>query len=1828
MIRNCKCLALVFSLLPAAALAQEPRLPPGDKEPFFRLEVRGPTSYVTDLAFSPDARLLYTAGWDKVVRVWKLDGKGRFVLDEQTAYRVPIGPGVDGSINAIALSPDGAWLAVGGNGLVRGTAGFRTSGKVFDRRVMNPTMRQDQGTIYCFDTRMVAGGAPVRILRGHLGPIVSLSFAQQAAGRPPALVSAAQEWDEEQSRWIGAVRLWDVQQEKALGQLRPRRDPLPDLTKLKTRPGLACWADNGGLFKVAVAWGDGPLRLWDVDAKTFQEVDDGRRNNTAALHSGMLITGSFRNPNGRLTLWDVQGGQPAGLGGISFPPTSAPNYFAPCALALFPSRPDQAPDHAAVVLREDGPNPVNHLRIVRLDREGWTTVRDVPLWRGAKEPALAAGSGHVAVAGNAQHEIRVFAVGDLLNGNGGRIEPQRLQGVGTTFHQVAFATNGEHLGLILSTRRKTAPGKVGDLPQAGDRAFDLSQGKLGDRGGWQIVAPELRGWKVETAQNANGSIGKLWVIDPADTALPAMPVKEGQEVTDYALLPYWLPPQVPILALHPASHFLLPLFGQSRAPYQIPILAVATHEDGEPYLTLYNAASGEAVRRLAGHVERVHALAFAPGGRVLASVSEDQTVSVWSLADLDQILGRRGGLPGLNVKKAAGGTGVAVDEIDPAQFHGAGLAVGDVVEGRLVGERLQPFDSALDFEESIRRAGPGTVAEFQVRGKPNAQMRIGQGVDVRNPLFSLFITRGKGEWIGWSPMGPYDTSGRAAENYLGWHFNTGDPAAPTRFALANQYRDAFYRSGLLPELLETKRPPSPRRPEPRPQPKMVLWLEQPGSEGVRADDRGPVLIREPQGSLHFAIRNYPREKIAAARAEDQAQAWVQDFAVRSYPQEKIGTGAQGVQWQIDSGPPQPFDSFSEAEWTADLNGLMDWKRGIHTLRVTLRTQEEQTREFTSELTFRYQPKAPVIQSTAKNLTVNQAALFWEITVEPGAPKERLKVKLVQRSPGRGIIKEQSYERSGKIQEALQLEPGENEIEVEAANRDALAGFEEFETTRRSWLVTYLKPREEPPPQISLRVVPVGGQAADGPLEAAGDRPAVVHVPKVGIEAAIQAAPGAGPLVSAEWARGKAQPAALEGFASGKEREWKLTREEELTPGTGNVFHLRSKTANSPVREVALKVDYRPRLPDVALIQPADGISFAEGKDAREVPFEARLVWPADRQPCRAFLVVNGKEVGEPHPVAAGTASWTGKAPLAFGSNSIQVRLTNEWGMSASSETSQIRYLRPPRITELTGPASTRQALVDLEAKVISSTRPERPVVLVHGERKEVEVGRVVQLEGKPDTWTVALKKVPLEVGENPVSLSVSNSDGQCLQPGAYSVRYGPPPAPPAPPEVEIVAPTTGSRTTEDQALVSIRIKSAKPISHVDVVREADGAARLVKPVPANQWKAAGDGIYEVTKLGVPLAPGLNQLRISAANEGGQRTSDPVQISYSRVPIRVVIDAIEPWEPSGQAIRPAAGELDRPLTLKVAGGRVWLHGRVIGREKNDEELRRVKGLWVYVNDIRQLPADLRPLTRNTSERQFRVPLLLNDKDNHITIETVNVIKDASNRAEFKLECAQPEKNQRLHLIIVGSDTTDVKQLRERALMAVGAPPAATERFRTPAFQAGYLDGPLTTFVTTHRLYSMLVRVQKRIKELSREGPPMSDVIMFFYQGRESADSREGFRWSEESWNEMHNLFAATPGAQVLFLDVTRDEAPPPDEPWDEDRRIGVMHYAWLRPQAAPPDARLMTTLENTMPRSSRLGDLEVQVGDKLDQIGKRYPEFFRYEAHLPDDLKTLVINNQK
>jgi WD40 repeat protein len=77
--------------------------------PRLMLDTGGHMGAIRGVVFTPDGKQIVSAGLDKVIRIW----------DWQTGSTVrmvrgQIGSGTEGVIYAIALSPDGRWLAAGG----------------------------------------------------------------------------------------------------------------------------------------------------------------------------------------------------------------------------------------------------------------------------------------------------------------------------------------------------------------------------------------------------------------------------------------------------------------------------------------------------------------------------------------------------------------------------------------------------------------------------------------------------------------------------------------------------------------------------------------------------------------------------------------------------------------------------------------------------------------------------------------------------------------------------------------------------------------------------------------------------------------------------------------------------------------------------------------------------------------------------------------------------------------------------------------------------------------------------------------------------------------------------------------------------------------------------------------------------------------------------------------------------------------------------------------------------------------------------------------------------------------------------------------------------------------------------------------------------------------------------------------------------------------------------------------------------------------------------------------------------------------------------------
>ena len=95
-----------------AEAARAQALPP--TEPIPRLETGMHTASIRGIGIDASCRLMVTGSDDKTARLWALPEQGVGAPKLLRVLRVPIGPGNDGKIFAVALSPDGRFAAAGG----------------------------------------------------------------------------------------------------------------------------------------------------------------------------------------------------------------------------------------------------------------------------------------------------------------------------------------------------------------------------------------------------------------------------------------------------------------------------------------------------------------------------------------------------------------------------------------------------------------------------------------------------------------------------------------------------------------------------------------------------------------------------------------------------------------------------------------------------------------------------------------------------------------------------------------------------------------------------------------------------------------------------------------------------------------------------------------------------------------------------------------------------------------------------------------------------------------------------------------------------------------------------------------------------------------------------------------------------------------------------------------------------------------------------------------------------------------------------------------------------------------------------------------------------------------------------------------------------------------------------------------------------------------------------------------------------------------------------------------------------------------------------------
>jgi WD40 repeat protein len=141
--------AVRVALVAALGLAIPCRAGEPSSAPILRVESEMHGALIRRLVFDPVHRRLITAGDDKTLRVWRLP-HGRL----ERVLRPPIGPGYEGRIYALAVSPDGNTLAAGG-----------WTGWDWDA----------EGSVYLFDAR---SGELIRRVAGFPDVIGSLAYSK------------------------------------------------------------------------------------------------------------------------------------------------------------------------------------------------------------------------------------------------------------------------------------------------------------------------------------------------------------------------------------------------------------------------------------------------------------------------------------------------------------------------------------------------------------------------------------------------------------------------------------------------------------------------------------------------------------------------------------------------------------------------------------------------------------------------------------------------------------------------------------------------------------------------------------------------------------------------------------------------------------------------------------------------------------------------------------------------------------------------------------------------------------------------------------------------------------------------------------------------------------------------------------------------------------------------------------------------------------------------------------------------------------------------------------------------------------------------------------------------------------------------------------------------------------------------------------------------------------------------------------------------------------------------------------------------------------------
>lgn len=1760
---------------PGAIHADEAVLPPGDTAPVLRLETGGPRSYVSGLAFSPDGQQLYATGWEKAVQVWNRNAAGLLEYSAGATLRVPTGAGLYGGLNALALSPDGKWLATAGQGHTRDMSGERNVGWVLPAGTLSSAAQVDEGLIYVFNTAT----RQTRLLRGHRGPVQSLAFVRDSASNPPELVSIAEERNDGATGVRPRIRYWDVAGGKELAQLDRVPDasgkdwqPLPDL--MGFRPGLTAWSTGADprQARVALAWGDDQFRVWDV--RTGQVA--GVKSNPNVLTVLPLSTGGDRLLTGahaEVGVWSLRPAADGRLAGITrqqFQPAQIDSIQGkvqnlPGAVALIPEG-NGRPAHVALIVTRYLPDGRGEYRLTLATAAApFRTVREVLLpWQAElRQPSLAvsADGRQLAVAGNERNEIEVFPVDELLAG--GNPRPQVLGSVGLAFRDAAFVQSGDgEWGLLLSEAERN---EAGEFPSEA-LVLNVRDRRIERRtDAWRLANADAAGWSADRSKS-----GVLTLHRPDQPDLE-LKLDESHVVTAWAFCP-------------------------QSAQCPAPLVAVATHLRGQPLLQWYRGDTGEPVRWCVGHTGRIRSLSFSADGRMLLSVGEDRTVSLWTTTDLaTRSLGKHGRIPGLVVQSQDQRNLVTAAPADlPIQ-------VGDELVAVVRGGEAIALRSAREFYQFVLGQRPGDTVSLSLRRKGNVQtvqVPVGQAIDEVKALCSLFVTRGAGpdewEWIGWHPLGNFDARGDGVDRWLGWHFNTGEPAQPARFAPVGEYRDSFYRRDLLQSLFDSQQLVVTTAEE---SPQITTWLRHRDGTPVRSDydDR-------PQFSTGDI------ELVAEVRGVSERRLL-------------------GVTVAVDDADPMALQNGANQEWTADLSRIA-WRRGVHRLTVRLRTPDRQVSRIDHVL---YRPAGPVIDwEPPWKDELKTGDISVEATVTPGS--EPVEVQLLLQKPGQDeqtVVRSWQTREPLKISEKLLIEPGENRLELVAWNATVPAEDRYLETARLASFARRAAPPMAPRIEVTeVAAVPENGEPLT--LEQSEARYRTVW-PRIRIRGRITAQGNIdrARLTTAEGIRD------LTGFTAATVREFPF--DETLTLRPGQQMLVVQSAVETASDEKRLFVAFEPPLPTIAAFDAtaAPLQDLPNGTKAAPLVFYTGYHEPTAvvsavlrgriELPYRVVLrinetVVDGAmvQIDQSRP---GEHRLTASMPLAGGRNVVTLRLENDGGQAPMSQSMDLEFRRPPEIAQIIAENGLVGKPLDLTCR-IRSALPVTAVRLQIDEVGELTNFTLAPAPGTPGEWLLHAPQIGLAEGEHAIRITATNEEGVSLVPAVHKVRVERPAE--KPPILTLMAPVPSASTlTVNSSRLEIRyaVKSAVPATVQLQVRSSGGKSEP-RVIAADDVSIDGSAAVER----IDLVEGVNEIELSAHNAGGFSEKQTFTVAYVPETISVEILSIGDLQP--QRKNDGSGRFNQA----APSSRMRLRGRVVARGKDQLDGHLAARIWV--NSFKLPTVHIVQDARQPNVGLFEADVVFNlPKNNRISVEVFRsegrIAAELGCTNTLEIDCSAPEREQELYVLLLGVGDAEQMRTRARSALLEGALRAQPRSHQQTSQEVWTSDG-FSRIHVHDGLNATPAAVQNRLRELVgtmlsnlsrgvKSGP--QSIVMVYYQGQITlTDDNFAFGTSDRAITGriLEENLSRSYGSHLIFLDLEqKTESLEARDIWPRAPHLGIAVSNWRGPGAPPKDSRLISVLEQALPQTRVVRDLALKIDQQYAANRQQFPDQFETVNLLKD-----------